>query len=197
MEHQSTISMTELKFSKYGTGTHDQWVALSNWFFKLKTLFYFWKLPNAMATNHIVLMVKLMKHLELTELVCREASEQMRRQIGMAVKKQRPGQPAHTRPRENEASQKWFSWSHWHPWFTQQLQHLYRQCHLPSVRYQYGKICVLQCYYKKYLFTVILGLPHPQCQHEQQLIAVTMTEVSLQRTRRKPPIYFSFWQSKF
>lgn len=157
MELQSTISMTELKFSKYGTGTHDQWVALSNWFFKLKILFYFWKLPNSMATNHIVLMVKSMKHLELIELVCRAASEQMRIQIGMAMKKQRPGQPAHIHPTENETSQKWFSWSRWHPWFTQQLQHLCGQCHLPSVLYQDGQIGALQCYHRKYLFTFILG----------------------------------------
>lgn len=34
--------------------------------------------------------------------------EQMRRQIGVAVKKQKPGQPAPTHPRGNE----WLSWSH-------------------------------------------------------------------------------------
>lgn len=56
-----------------------------------------------MATNPIVLMVRLMKHLELTELVLRAASEQMRRQIGVAVTEQKPGQPALTHPRENEA----------------------------------------------------------------------------------------------
>lgn len=65
-----------------------------------------------MGTSNIVLIVRLMKHLELTELVCRAAIEQMRRQIAMAVKKQKPGQPAPTHPRENEASQKYFSWSH-------------------------------------------------------------------------------------
>lgn len=62
-----------------------------------------------MGTKNIVLIVRLMKHLELTELVCRAAIEQMRRQIAMAVKKQKPGQPAPTHPRENEASQKYFT----------------------------------------------------------------------------------------
>lgn len=150
-----------------------------------------------MGTSNIVLIVRLMKHLELTELVCRAAIEQMRRQIAMAVKKQKPGQPAPTHPRENEASQKYFSWSHWHPWFTQQLQHLYRQCHLPSVPHQNGQICVSQCCHSKHSFTFILGLPHPQWQHEQQLIAATMTEISLWTTRRKSPMYFPFWQSNF
>lgn len=150
-----------------------------------------------MGTSNIVLIVRLMKHLELTEPVCRAAIEQMRRQIAMAVKKQKPGQPAPTHPRENEASQKYFSWCHWHPWFTQQLQHLYRQCHLPSVLHQNGQICVSQCCHSKHLFTFILGLPHPQCQHEQQLIAAIMTEVSLWTTRRKSPMYFPFWQSNF
>lgn len=56
-------------------------------------LFYFWKLPNTVSTDHIVLMIKLMKHLEVTELVRRAASEQMRRQIGMAVQKQKPSHP--------------------------------------------------------------------------------------------------------
>lgn len=177
--------------------THEQWVALRSWFFTSKMLLYFWKLPNTMGTKHIVLMIRLMEHLELTESVCRAAREQLRRQIGVAVRKQKPGQPAPTHPRGNEASQEWLSWSHWHPWFTQELQPLSRQCHLPGVLCQYGQICALQCYQRKYLFTFILGLPDPQCQCERQLVAVTMTEVNLWTARRKPPIYFTFWQSNF
>jgi len=64
------------------------------------------------ATPHIVLVVKEMKHLGLTELLHRAACEQMRRQIDMTMKKQRPDQPAPTHPKENEASQKSFSLSH-------------------------------------------------------------------------------------
>lgn len=82
--------------------THEQWVALRSWFFTSKMLLYFWKLPNTMGTKHIVLMIRLMEHLELTESVCRAAREQLRRQIGVAVRKQKPGQPAPTHPRGNE-----------------------------------------------------------------------------------------------